>query len=137
MHLDHFWFDNSRQMSVKFHKFKNMAAYIITRKYKEATENITEKTAGIICTTANIIKAKRNISYNWSHIKKWLNSTKPSVSTSNHMFGKEIWDKLPECIFENFEITRVIYPKNRPNQPSGYWLITPNQQALCIETNIF
>ena len=23
------------------------------------------------------------------------------------MFGKAIWDKLTECIFENFEITRV------------------------------
>ena len=67
------------------------------------------------------------------------------------MFGRKIWDKLPECIFKNFEITRVkqgqfqkipkfarvIYPKNRPNQTRGYWLITPNQQTLCIETNIF
>ena len=35
------------------------------------------------------------------------------------------------------KITRVIYPKNHPNQTSGYWLITPNQQTLCIETNIF
>ena len=23
------------------------------------------------------------------------------------MFGKAIWDKLPECIFENFEVARV------------------------------
>ena len=67
------------------------------------------------------------------------------------MFWRAIWDKLPECIFENFEvvrvkrgqfqsfqkITRMIYPKNRPNQTCGYWLITPNQQTLCIETNIF
>ena len=22
------------------------------------------------------------------------------------MFGREIWDKLPECTFENFEIAR-------------------------------
>ena len=28
------------------------------------------------------------------------------ISTSNHMFGRAIWDKLPECIFENFEIKR-------------------------------
>ena len=27
----------------------------------------------------------------------------------------------------------MIYPKNRPNQTCGYWLITPNQQTLCIE----
>ena len=35
------------------------------------------------------------------------------------------------------KITRVIYPKNCPNQTCTYWLITPNQQTLCIETNIF
>ena len=51
-----------------------------------------------------------------------------AVSTSNHMFGRAIWDKLPECIFENFEIARV---------KRGYWSITSNQQTLCIETNIF
>ena len=33
------------------------------------------------------------------------------------MFGREIWDKLPKCIFENFEIARAkfirrTYPKN-------------------------
>ena len=31
-------------------------------------------------------------------------------STTNHMFGMAIWDKLLECIFEifeNFEIARV------------------------------
>ena len=31
---------------------------------------------------------------------------------------------------------RVIYPKNCPNETRGYWLITPNQQIICIETNI-
>ena len=29
------------------------------------------------------------------------------ISASNHMFGRANWDKLPECIFENFEIARV------------------------------
>ena len=29
------------------------------------------------------------------------------ISTSNHMFGRASWEKLPECIFENFEIARV------------------------------
>ena len=66
------------------------------------------------------------------------------------MFGKEIWDKLPESVFDNFDIARVKqgqnfkilknhkgYSKNRPNQTYGYWLIRPNQQTLCIETNIF
>ena len=35
------------------------------------------------------------------------------------------------------KIAMVIYTKNRPNQTCDYWLITPNQQILCIETNIF
>ena len=64
------------------------------------------------------------------------------------MFGA-IWDKSPECIFENFEIARVkrgefqnfqkcawaIY-LNLPPQTCDYWLITSNKQALCIETKI-
>ena len=29
------------------------------------------------------------------------------IGTSNLIFGKVIWDKLPESIFENFEIARV------------------------------
>ena len=54
------------------------------------------------------------------------------------MFGRTIWDKLPECIFENFEIahsetiavskfsktTKVIYPK------STWLLVKPKKQFL-------
>ena len=29
------------------------------------------------------------------------------ICASNHMFGRAIWDKLPECIFEHFDIARV------------------------------
>ena len=29
------------------------------------------------------------------------------VCTSNHMFVREIWKKLPNYIFENFEIVQV------------------------------
>ena len=32
---------------------------------------------------------------------------KPYICASNHMFERAIWDKLPECTFENFEIVRV------------------------------
>ena len=52
--------------------------------------------------------------------------------TSNHRFGRAIWDKLPKCISKNLEnlkfsnISRVIYRKNFPNQKCGYWLITTN-----------
>ena len=58
--------------------------------------------------------------------------TDGDIFTSNHMFERAIWDILPQCIFEKFEIlkfskiTRVIYTKNGPKQKSGYWLITPN-----------
>ena len=30
-----------------------------------------------------------------------------SISTSNHMFGRMIWDKLPKCIFQNSEIAQL------------------------------
>ena len=30
-----------------------------------------------------------------------------SISTSNHMFGRTIWDKLPKCIFQNSEIAQL------------------------------
>ena len=33
--------------------------------------------------------------------------TDKKISTSDHMFGRVILDKLPECIFENFEIAQV------------------------------
>ena len=66
------------------------------------------------------------------------------------MFGRVIWDKLPKFIFVNFGIARVkrgqlkIFfenhesdlSKSRANQTCDYWLITPNQQTLYIETNI-
>ena len=51
------------------------------------------------------------------------------------MFGRAIWDKLPECIFEKFQ--KIHYPINHSNQTCGYCLIIPNQQRICIETNIF
>ena len=62
------------------------------------------------------------------------------------MFGRAIWDKLTEYIFENFEIapvlltisnfpkiTRVIYPQNRSNQACYYWLIPPKQQNFVLK----
>ena len=29
------------------------------------------------------------------------------LSTINHMIGRTIWEKLPECIFEKLKIARV------------------------------
>ena len=36
----------------------------------------------------------------------WYNLLAKSISTSNHMFGRVIWDKLPKCIFEHFEVAQ-------------------------------
>ena len=54
--------------------------------------------------------------------------TNGSICTSNHMFGRAIWDT--KCIFKSLEILKfpkilmVIYPQNHTNQKCGYWLIT-------------
>ena len=40
----------------------------------------------------------------------------------------------PSAFLQLSEITRAIYPNNLPNQRCDYWIITPNQQTLCIET---
>ena len=37
----------------------------------------------------------------------WHNFLAKSVSTSNHIIGRSIWDKLPKCIVENSEIAWV------------------------------
>ena len=34
---------------------------------------------------------------------------------SNHMFGRAIWDKLPECIFEEFQKSKGCFILNRVN----------------------
>ena len=37
---------------------------------------------------------------------KGLKAVFSSISTSNHMFRRAIWDQLPECIFENLKISK-------------------------------
>ena len=37
----------------------------------------------------------------------WYNLLAKSISTSNSMFGRVIWDKLPKCIAGNSEIVSV------------------------------
>ena len=46
------------------------------------------------------------------------------------MFGKAIWDKFSK-------VTRMIYPKNCPQQRLGYWLITPNQKHFVLKLIYF
>ena len=47
------------------------------------------------------------------------------------------WPSETRAISKFSNITSVTYPKNCLNQTCDYWLITPNQQTFCIETNIF
>ena len=53
------------------------------------------------------------------------------IDASNHMFERAILDKLPECIFENFEIPRVKRGNNIfkqraiTNQRAGNYKVTP------------
>ena len=65
------------------------------------------------------------------------------ISTSNHMLGRAIWDKLPKCIFENFEIARVkrgqfqIFQKSRrlfiPKVAQNMrLLVNDTKPTLCI-----
>ena len=37
------------------------------------------------------------------------------ISASNNMFGRAIWDKLPECIFENFLGNFKIFKNRKGN----------------------
>ena len=39
--------------------------------------------------------------------KQLLQDKLSVISTSNNMFGRSIWDKLPDCIFGNFETALV------------------------------
>ena len=48
---------------------------------------------------------------------------KDLISTGNHMFGKVIWDKLPECIFENFEIAWIKRGQFQNFRKSRGWFI--------------
>ena len=45
--------------------------------------------------------------------------------------------ELNEGNFKIFKNHEVDLSQNHPNQTCDYWLITPNQETLCIETNIF
>ena len=43
--------------------------------------------------------------------------------------------KLPRVKQGKVQNFQKLRPKNRPNQTCNYWLITQNQQALCIKIN--
>ena len=41
------------------------------------------------------------------------------ISNNNHIFGRAIWNKLPKCIFQNFEISQVKQGQFQNFQKSG------------------
>ena len=65
----------------------------------------------------------------------WYNKCANADMISKAIEGFD-WDKAFLDKSADEKITREIYPKYHPNQTCDY-LITPKQQTLCIETNIF
>ena len=57
-----------------------------------------------------------------------------SVSTSNHMFGRAIRDKLLKCIFENFEIARVKLVLFQNIKKSPGWFIPQIARTKHVNT---
>ena len=67
------------------------------------------------------------------------------------MFGRAIWDKLPECTFENFEIASVkrgqfqyfqksrgwFIPHNCPYQTCDYWLSDQTNENFLLKLTYF
>ena len=45
------------------------------------------------------------------------------ICISNHMFGREIWDKLPKCIFGNFEILQFQTFQKLQGEPNAWSLV--------------
>ena len=57
------------------------------------------------------------------------------VCTSNHMLRRAIWDKLPEGVFENFEIARVNRRQLKKKKKSPGWFIPEiarNKHAITV-----
>ena len=59
------------------------------------------------------------------HLHHVITSTNvyTTIYTSDHMFGRAIWDKLPKCIFENSEIALVKRGQFQNFQKSRVWFI--------------
>ena len=53
----------------------------------------------------------------------WYNLLAKSISTSNHMFRRAIWDKLPKCNVENSVIAWVKQGQFQNFQKSRGWFI--------------
>ena len=67
-------------------------------------------------------------------LKKGFQNWTNDISTSNHMFSSAIWDKLPECIFENSEFARVKRGHFQNFQKSRGWFIPKIAQIKHVVT---
>ena len=75
--------------------------------------------------SANIYAQKSlNLNYASVHVKNAMFVILLAIGTSNHLFGRAIWNKLPECIFDNIEITRVKREQFQNFQKSREWFIS-------------
>ena len=59
------------------------------------------------------------------------------IRTSNHMFGRVVWDKLPDCIFKILKNHEGDLSQKSPKP--NMWLLVNHMKPTntCIETNIF
>ena len=64
----------------------------------------------------------------------WYNFLAKSISTSNHMFGRAVWDKLSKCIVENSEIAWLKQGKSQNFQKSQRWFILKIAQTKHLIT---
>ena len=65
--------------------------------------------------------------------KNWYKNGADTVISLSFMYGRATWDKLPESIFENFQIARVKQGKFQNFQKSRWSFIpkiTPTKQVI-------
>ena len=85
------------------------------RHYKIFWESVWK-----ICPWNNYIERYVSV---W-RICPWKNYIERCVCTSNHIFGRAIWDKLLKCISENLEIAPWQQGQFQNFQKSPGWFIT-------------
>ena len=61
-----------------------------------------------LCLCLKSVLCKLHLAYNFCTISYWNEYLQKVISTNNYMFGRVVWDKLPECIlkimkFQNFQ----------------------------------
>ena len=81
--------------------------------YSAQKMNFSIKDFFIFCAVIDMTLSNA-ISLQMFHNKMMINALM-TISTSYYMFGKAIWDKLPECIFINFQKGDLHQKSPEPN----------------------